>query len=29
MIIKDKFKLKQKCENVSSNEEGEQIAAEL
>ena len=29
MIIKDKFKLKTKCENVSSNEEGEQIAAEL
>ena len=29
MIIKDKFKLKTICENVSSNEEGEQIAAEL
>ena len=29
MIIKDKNKLKQKCINVSSNDEGEQIAAEL
>ena len=29
MIIKDKSKLKTICENVSSNEEGEQIAAEL
>ena len=29
MIIKDKNKLKTMCENVSSNEEGEQIAAEL
>ena len=29
MIIKDKFKLKTKCENVSSISEGEKIAAEL